>query len=479
MRRNIFYNTMYQIVNMMIPLILAPYLSRILGASGVGVNSYAKAIAGYFVLFAMQGLNQYGNRTIALSKESKEEVSKSFWEVYIVQAMTSIIVLIAYLFFIELYSGEYKVALKINIIYVISAAFDINWFYFGIGEFKLSAIRNIGVKCITTILIFAFVKSYTDIYIYIFILSTGILCSNLVLWLYLKKYIIRVKVSVKECSKHIKPNFVLFIAVLAISMYKLMDKVMLGSMSNVIQNGYYENMSNVITIPLSIITAVGTVMLPRVSQLVKDGEKEKVIQSNRDTIQVMLGLSIPFTVGICFIADSFVPLYFGQEFSECINVLKLLAITSPFITFGNVIRTQCVIPLKKDTIFVKATMIGAILNFGVNLILIPPFGAVGAAIGTIVAEIAVAMYQYYKIRYVIYEIPIVEDNYVFVVSSIIMAIILWCISQLSLNQNLIMFLQMIIGCFVYIGCIYIYFRHCKNDRAQYWRKKLGRASNDI
>lgn len=477
MKYRIFYNTLYQFVNMLIVIIIAPYLSRVIGADGVGLYSYTKAITGYFILFAMQGLNQYGSRSIALVKNSREDLSKSFWEIYLVQFINSMLVVIVYSIYVLLYSGVYKIALMINIIYVFSALFDINWFYFGIGEFKLTATRNIFIKIVSVIMIFVFVKSEKDVILYIVISTVGMLTANIVLWLYLGRHIVWVPVSIKQCIKHVKPNLVLFIAVLAISVYRLMDKVMLGTMSNVTQNGYYEVMSDIITIPLSIITAMGTVMQPKISELVKEGESEKILGYNRDTIQMMLGVSIPFSIGIICVADNFVPLYFGESFREGALVLKLLAVTSPFLAFENVIRTQCVIPLKKDIVYVQATLLAAITNFVINYLLIPRYGAVGAAIGTIVAEVLVLFYLYGKMFYSIKKLKIIRDNIEFLLSGIIMGGIICLLNNLSLGNIFILVVQVVSGIIIYIGLNYIYFYKFDKERYIHWQKILRERRN--
>ena len=274
--------------------------------------------------------------------------------------------------------------------------------------------------------------------------------------------------------KHVKPNLILFIAVLAISVYKLMDKVMLGAMSTVTQNGYYEVMADIITMPLSIITAMGTVMLPKISELVKEGESKRILGYNRDTVQIMLGLSIPFSIGVICVADNFVPFYFGEAFREGALVLKLLAVTSPFIAFGNVIRTQCVIPLKKDKIYVQATILGAVINFTVNCILIPQYGAVGAAVGTIVAEVLVSLYQYGKIRNSVKGLKIIRDNIEFLLSGIIMGMAVYALNWLPIGNICVLVIQIVAGIIVYIGLNYIYFHKYDKERFLHWKEVLQR-----
>lgn len=471
-KRNIFYNTLYQLINLIIPIITAPYLSRVIGADGVGISSYGRAVAGYFVLFAMLGLNNYGNRTIALSKGDKKSISETFWQIYAMQFISSIVVLIVYIVYVLRCTGEYRLVLLINIIYVLSSLFDINWFFFGIGEFKLTATRNILIKVASTVLIFLLVKKRTDIYTYIMITAAGFLIANLILWVYLRKYVWFAKISAHDCYKHIKPNVVLFIPALAVSVYKLMDKVMLGTLSDSVQNGYYENTSNIVTIPLSVITALGTVMLPKISELVKNGDDRKILAYNRDTIQLMLGTSLPFSAGLICIADNFVPLYLGKDFIESVIVLKLLAITCPFITIGNVVRTQFIIPRKKDSIYVQATILGALLNFVINLLLIGKHGAVGAAIGTIVAEVSVALYQCIRVRKQLCRIPIVKDNLSFLLASVFMSLMVNIVGQFPLHPIMIIAVQIFVGALVYFIFIAVYFYKFDKGRMLHWLDML-------
>lgn len=473
-KRNIFYNTLYQFVNLIIPIIIAPYLSRVIGADGIGLSAYGKAMAGYFLLFAVLGLNSYGNRTIALVKTDKKKVSETFWEIYLMQFISAAISLTIYVFFILQSKSVYKEVLIINIIYVASGLFDINWFYYGIGEFKFTSIRNIIVKLMSTGLIFLLVKSKQDIFLYIIIISLSLLVSNVILWMYLKKYIYIIPISLKNSLKHFKPNLFLFIPTIAVSIYKLMDRIMLGKMSNMVQMGYYENAENLIAIPLSLITAMGTVMLSRISELIKKGEYEKVHIYNRDSIQLMLCASLPFAFGLIGTAKIFVPMYFGNDFLGSVIVVKMLAVTCPFVAVANVIKTQCIIPLKMDSIFVKSTILGAISNFCINILLIPKLGAFGAAIGTVVAEVSVALYQYAMVRPQLRGISIIRDNLIVLIACILMELILYIISKLSLNLVVKLIIQVIGGVGIYFLIIFLYFILFKKERGLYWVGMLRR-----
>lgn len=261
-KKNFIYNMVYQIIIIIIPLITTPYISRIIGPEGVGIQAYTYSIASYFVLFAMLGVNNHGNRSIAMTRNDKKRLSETFFCIFYLKVIVSVIVIIVYCIYIIFAQQQYRILLIINLLYVLAALVDINWFFFGMEKFKLTVIRNVVIRVISVISIFIFVKQSSDLYIYVFILALGNLISQLILWKYLFKYIDKTKVGIKNIFNQLKPTLVLFIPVLAISVYQIMDKIMIGYMSNVVQVGYYENSERIIKIPIAVIISLGTVMLP-------------------------------------------------------------------------------------------------------------------------------------------------------------------------------------------------------------------------
>ena len=271
-KKNLLYNMAYQILILIVPLITVPYVSRALGAENIGIYSYTYSIVYYFMLIAMLGINNYGNRTIAKSRDNKEELSRNFLGIYSIQFTLSIIMIAIYLFFISRFEKKYTLIGYIQVIYLISNALDINWFFFGIEKFKLTVTRNAMIKIISLICILLFVKNRDDLVIYTLILSGSTLICQLILPYFLKKEISLVKITKEDIFKHIKPCLILFMPVIAVSLYKVMDKIMIEKLSNVIEVGYYEQAEKIINIPIGIITALGTVMLPKISNLVQKNE---------------------------------------------------------------------------------------------------------------------------------------------------------------------------------------------------------------
>lgn len=453
--KNYIYNTSYQILAIILPIIITPYISRVLGAEMIGTYSYSYSIAYYFVMFIMLGLNNYGNRTIAKVRDNKEKLSKTFWEIYLVQIINGIVVSIIYILFVCLFFN--KLMMWILLIYVISAIFDINWFFFGMEEFKLTVVRNSIIKILTTIGIFIFVKESKDIYLYALIMTLGILLSQCVVWPFVKKYVYYTKVKFKDLKIHIKQNLILFIPVVAISLYKIMDKIMLGSIGSIEHVGYYESTEKIVQVPISLINSLGTVMLPQMSNLVSKQEEKQAKKYFELSIIFVMFLSSSICFGIMGVSEEFVPLFYGKGYEQCEILFKILMPSCIFLAFANVVRTQFLIPNKEDKIYIKSVIYGAIVNLVINILLIPKFNSTGAAIGTFLAEFVVCVAQIIMVKnkiknlkkYILESIPLV-------LGGIIMYLILKLISKSSFNIYMILSEKIILGAILYITFSIVY-----------------------
>ncbi len=448
-KKNLIYNMMYQILILIIPLITAPFLSRVIGANGVGIYSYTYSIVHYFMLLTMLGVNNYGNRTIAKVRDDKDELSKTFWSIYCLQLFMGIIMTIIYICYVLLCNSQYKIILLIQSAFIISSMLDINWFFFGLEEFKKTITRNTFVKIGTVLLIFLFVKSKTDIWKYTCIMAGMTCLSQIILWGFLKKKIRFVKIQTKDVFVHLKPNLILFIPVIAVSLYKIMDKIMLGSLTTVLEVGFYENAEKIINIPLALITALGTVMLPRMSNIISKGDKVQAENYISKSIQFVMFLSFSMAFGLIGVGYRFAPFFFGEEFQKTGILIMLLSTTLPFISFANVLRTQFLIPREEDKIYIFSVFLGAITNLIMNLILIPSNGSIGACIGTITAEFAVMFYQAIAIRK---ELPIkkyIIQGIPFFIKSVIMLFIIYPFNYIQINSAIRLIIQICLGCIVY------------------------------
>lgn len=393
LKKNIIYSTGYQILTLIVPIITAPYVSRVLGKDGLGLYGYTYSIAHYFVLFCMLGILNYGNREISMVSNNKSELSSRFWQIYLNQLSFGVISLLIYYIYIYNYVQSFQQIYVIQSLYVISGIIDISWFYFGIEKFKTTTTISSINKVITTILIFGFVRTSSDIWIYALILAGGTLMNNIVYWLLLNKFIDKWEINIKESMVHLKPLLLLFIPVIAVNIYKYIDKIMLGSMVNVGEVGIFEAAEKLTNIPMGFIAAFGTVMLPRVSNMLNSKEFSKVKRYNNLSLNVVMFLSCGMAFGLAGISDVFVSLFYGSDFVESHVVLLYLCPCMLFVSWANVIRTQYLLPNRKDSLFCISVISGAIVNIIANIILIPLFGSIGAAISTLIAEMIVCFLQ--------------------------------------------------------------------------------------
>lgn len=447
-KKNFLYNSFYQILVIIIPLITTPYISRVLGASKIGEYSFSYSIAYYFAIFILLGLNNYGNRTIAMVRENKKELSKTFIEIYAMQLIFGVLVLCLYILYCFLYSNN--IISWIFTIYVLSAILDLNWFFFGMEEFKITVVRNTIIKVSTTFCVFLFVKSSTDLYLYALIMVVGMLVSQLILWPFITKYIYFVKVSMVDVIKHIKPNLVLFLPVIAVSLYKIMDKIMLGMLSDMEQVGYYESSEKIIQIPMALITSLGTVMLPKMSNLVANHNENKTNYYISNSIKLAMFLSTSMCFGLMAIAQYFVPLFFGNGYETCIYLFLILLPSCIFLAFANVIRTQYLIPNKLDKVYIKSVFLGACVNLIVNITLIPILKSFGAAIGTLIAEATVCIYQIIIIRNFLPIKTYLKNALLFFIPGIVMYLILQCIALFNFSNISSLIISILVGTFIYI-----------------------------
>ena len=459
LKKNFIFNLAYQILTLILPLITAPYVSRTLGSDAVGRFSYTYSVAMYFAMFITLGLNNYGNRTISASRGNKEDVSRNFIEIYFMQLFMGIIITLLYVVYALFWTDDDKVLVLLQLFYVFGAVFDINWFFFGLEKFKLTVTRNIIIKLLTVAGTLLLVKNVGDIYIYTIVMGGGNFLSQIILWRFLKKEIQPVKITLKGIRKHFIPNLILFIPVIAVSLYKVMDKIMLGNLSTKSQVGFYEYSEKIVNILTCLITALGTVMLPKISYLLANGEKGQVANYISKSIRFSAFSSSAMAFGIAAVASQFAPFFYGSEFSPCGILIAAMAPTIIFVSWANVIRTQYLIPIHEDKIYIISVMLGAVCNATINWFLIPRYDALGAVIGTVVAEFVVMFYQSIKARM---ELPVnqyLRDTLFYFAAGFIMYIAVLGIKMiLPFTLFPAMCIEVVAGAAIYLLLCYLYMR---------------------
>ena len=357
--KNYLYNLTYQIFLILVPLLTVPYISRTLGADAVGMNAYTNSIMSYFILFANLGLSLYGNRTIAYTRDSIEERSIRFWEIIILKFLMGIISLVCFTIF-TLFYKQYTNLLWLQSIQLLTTAVDISWFFIGVEDFKRTVTRNILVKVLSLVLIFTFVKTPSDLPIYIIIICCSGLFGNLTLWSYIKRYVHKVKFSSMRFKNHIQPIIVLFLPQIATSVFVSVNRLFLGSLSTMAETGYFDNSDKVIRIFLSFIAAIGTVVFPRIANHYKKNDLEKVVLFMSQAFDGVNLISIPIVCGIFCIATPFSNLFFGSNFEGINIVLSILSLELIFMGWSSIIGQQFLVAVDKTRGLTISMAIGVI-----------------------------------------------------------------------------------------------------------------------
>ena len=453
--KNYIYNVAYQILITILPLITTPYVSRVLNAEAIGIYSYTISITTYFILFGSLGVALYGQREIAYYQTDKIKRSKIFWEINILRFVTMTIAMVIY-YFIYVRQGEYKIYYEILLIELLANCLDISWFFRGIEEFKKTVVRNTIVKLISVALIFTLVKSVDDLYKYfiIYVLSTAI--GNISLWLYVPKYIEKVKINELNILKHLKPTIILFIPQIAVQIYTVLDKTMIGMIvSDKAEVGYYEQSQKIIKLLLSIITSLGTVMLPRMAATFANGDNDKMKEYMKKSFNFVFLLAFPMIIGIDSVASKFVPLFFGNGYEKVTNIIYIISPIILAIGLSNVVGTQYLLPTKRQKEYTISVICGAIINFILNMILIRMFRSLGASIATVIAEFSVTATQLFAIRKDMNIKKIVNLSKKYLVSTIVMGIVVLLIGFKGNNSWTTIIIQGISGMVTYLVMLII------------------------
>jgi O-antigen/teichoic acid export membrane protein len=294
-------------------------------------------------------------------------------------------------------------------------------------------------------LVFLLVKDSSQLWLYTSILASTTVLSQLFLWTRIKKEIVKVSVTIKDILKHLRPCLVLFIPVLSYSIYRVMDKTMIGMIAREAELGNYESAEKIISIPVSFITALGTVMLPHMSKK----EKSDIEKSIYSTFELTMFFNVASIAGLVVIAPEFSKLFFGDGFDKTALIIQMISCTILFTGVASVIRTSYLIPLKKNKIYIKSTIIGAVLNLICNAIFIPLFGAYGACIGTILAEFTLMLYQIMKTRNNIDYMRVTKLFIRYSITGVIMAMAMMAVPLFIKGQLAVLLSQAAVGVVVY------------------------------
>lgn len=444
--KNYIYNLIQQILLVISPLITIPFLSRSLGADGVGAYSYAFALTNYFTLVATLGCDVYGRREISYVKNSLENRSKKFWSIQIIKTVCTLLVGIVYIIFSL--NNTNKVLLLILTFHLVNVPLNIGWFYQGTEKFKKITIRTIFLKLAELLFVIFCIHSKDDLIKYTFGSSFINFLTFFVLWLDIKNDIRFEKVTLKEIKFDLKNCLQFFLPAIATSIYTLLDKTMLGILTgSYTENGYYEQAQKINIVLLRIVLSLGLVLLPQIASAFKEGNKKQVNDFINKSGKYVFFISLPLAFGLICISDNFVPWFFGNGYDKVSELLKLSGFILIMQGLDDVFGMQYLVNVGKQKQYIISLFSGAIMNFIFNLILIPKLASAGAIIASFLGELVIVLIQMYYVKDSINLKRFFKQSKNYVIASLAMLIIIPLNNYLKvpiLNTVIIIGLSMVI-----------------------------------
>ncbi len=456
-KRNYIYNVAYQMLVIITPLLTAPYIARVLGASGIGVFSYVTAIAAFFIIFATLGTSTYGQREVSYVQNDVAGRSVAFWNTVIFRTTTTAIFLFLYGLFVFILHPAWMIIYIIQFIEILNVACDTSWFFQGLEEFGKIVGRNAIFRIINLIMVFTLIKDENDLALYTAATALITMAGHVSLWAYLPKYITRVPREKLAPFKDTRIILGLFLPTVAVQIYQYLDKIMIGFFTTgSTENGYYEQSMRITKMVLVLVTSMSTVMVPRIGRYYKEGNKAAIKAAMYKAYRFAWFLGLPLMFGLFGISANFIPWFYGPGYEKVITLLQIASGLTVAMAINNVTGIQYLVPTKREKLYTKTVLFGAIINFGLNLVLIPRIQSYGAAIASVAAECSIAIIQLVYIRGEIDVLRVLKSSVKYLISSVLMWMLLLMIGRYLPNTISATFMMIITGAIVYFGLLILF-----------------------
>ena len=435
---NFLMNAFLTCSNFIFPLITFPYVSRVLLADGNGKINFATAIINYFVLFASLGMPLYGVRTCAVVREDKKKLSRTVKELFTISMVSTVLSLAVLLVLIGVVPKfqEYRGLLLVLSSNIWLQMLGMDWLYQALEEYSYITMRSIVFKIIGILLMFAFVHDHGDYVVYAIITVVG--GNGSMILNYIRSFKLVDRVPLRECNfrQHLKPLFGLFLLSAAWSLYANMDTAMLGFLSNDTQNGYFGASVKIKQMLIACISALGTVLLPRLANYFGNGRTKEFYELLRKDSSFIMVAGFYVVVFCIFDADEIIRFLSGDTYMPAVPAMRVIMLAVFFSALYTMFSNNVLVPQGKERIPTYATLIGLISLTVLEVALIPSLGAVGAAIGTTVGEAVGALILCFYLRHDLSKMFSVENILKCVASSAIASCVLLPVRELSANGGL-------------------------------------------
>lgn len=415
--KNYAYNLSYQLLVIILPIITTPYVTRVFSSNDLGTYGYFNSIVTYFILLATLGVANYGTKEIS---SYRNDIRKNFWGIYTLQFGATCLSILLYIILCFAFSFMQNPVAYILGLSLLSKGMDISWLFQGLEDFRKITVRNITVKLVGVVSIFLFVKSPGDLYLYVSLLTVFELLGQLSMWFPAREFIGKPHLDLYYAKQHLKPVILLFLPQIAISLYVTLDRTMLGALASTTDVGIYDQALKLVNILLTLVTSLGSVMLPRVSNLLSKGNNEAVNRMHQISFLIYNLVIFPTIAGMLIINNDFVKFFLGNDFQEARYAIAIMIFRMFFIGWTNIMGIQILIPHNKNKEFLTSTTVPAIVSVGLNLLLLPKFGYIGAAIVSVLTEVFVWGIQLYFTRKYLKDVPIYKSTVKIFLASILM-----------------------------------------------------------
>lgn len=458
------------------PLITFPYVSRILGAEGNGKITFTSSVISYFSMFAQLGIPTYGIRVCAACRDNPQKFNKTVQELLLLNSIT---VIISYLTFVVCILTipklqETRSLLIISSTSILLSAIGMEWIFQALEQYSYITIRNLLFKIVSILLMFCFVHKPEDYIVYGAINVVGTCGSNIFNVIYAGRFLDRKPIGNYNLKRHIKPILNFFMLTVSISVYTSMDSVMLGFMSSDAEVGYYAAATKMKTIVVSTVTTLGTVLLPRMSNFIAQSKLDDFYKMIKKSFNFIFIVAISMSVFCMIISKTMILFLAGTSYTPAIAPMQIISWTIIFIALSNITGMQVLVPTGREKYTTISTVYGAIVNLIVNAIAIPRYGAVGAAMGTVIAEFIVLAVQIVYLRLELLQM-LKGIQYIKIIISLTLALLILLIfNRVVTMQNLL--LNICLSAAVYFGVYFIVLLLTKEKLVyqyyKYYEKKI-------
>jgi len=456
-KRNFVYSAILTVANYIFPLIVYPYISRVLGVTNIGICNFVDSIINYFILISMMGVSTIGIREIAKNKNDKLSLQKSFSSIFLLNAIFTLIMLVALFVSIALIPklNEHKEMMWLGAVKLLFNLFLVEWFFKGLEDFKYITYRSIIVKIFFVIGVFIFVRHSDDYIIYYALLIASIVLTSFFNWNHLHKYTSFIVKNI-SFSEYKKSFFILGIYALLTSMYTSFNVAFLGFTTTETEVGYYTTAVKLYAILLSLFAAYTGVMMPRMSVLVAEGNIDELKILTSKSYNILFTFSLPTIILSMFFAPQIIYIISGPGYEGAILPMRIVMPLMLIIGIEQILVYQILMPLKKDKAVFINSIVGTIVGVLLNVLLVSSWKSVGSSIVWFSSEFAVLITaQLFVTKYLKIHFPF-KNLLINIFYSLPLIIICFSIQFLNLSDMLSLLLTIGMSCiYIYIVQVYI------------------------